>query len=86
MAVTKTTNILRVVCKDESGGEKNFNLDDYKPDLTLAQVTAAFNDFFNKPMGTDTFDPLLKTSTGLKLVGVDRAELVDTVVTTTYLS
>lgn len=83
-AVVKETSVLRVVLNDEAGGEKNFNIDDYQVGVTLAQVTSAFAQFFGE--NAITPDPLLQTSTGLKLTSVARAETVDTRTTINYLA
>ena len=85
MAVAvKSSETLNVYINDEAGGSTVFKLNNPKTSVALSDVQTAFGYFFSS-IGTG-FRNLLQNSSGWQLVSVDRAEVVQTVVTTTPLS
>lgn len=83
-SAVKSSETLNVYVNDEAGGTTVFKLNNPKSTVALADVNTAFGYFFSS-IGTG-FNNLLQNSSGWQLVSVDRAELVQTVVTTTPLS
>lgn len=83
-SAVKSSETLNVYINDEAGGTTVFKLNNPKTSVALSDVQTAFGYFFSS-IGTG-FNNLLQNSSGWQLVSVDRAELVQTVVTTTPLS
>ena len=83
-SAVKSSETLNVYINDEAGGTTVFKLNNPKTSVALSDVQTAFGHFFSS-IGTG-FNNLLQNSSGWQLVSVDRAELVQTVVTTTPLS
>ena len=83
-SAVKSSETLNVYINDEAGGTTVFKLNNPKTSVALSDVQTAFGYFFSS-IGTG-FVNLLQNSSGWQLVSVDRAELVQTVVTTTPLS
>lgn len=75
--VTVSTQTLDVVCVDSYGNEYTFKLDNYRPDVTLEQVQAAFQ------KGIDL--GYWYSRAGYPFMSVKRASTVQTVKTTTAL-
>lgn len=77
-ATTTTTNTLDVICVDGYANEYTFKLDNYRTDVTLADVTTAFNAGINSGYWY--------SKAGYPFVSVKRASKVTTVKTTEGLS